>query len=136
MRAPTKTHLRLATPAAVRNRIPELRRSLVDRRRATLQQAARSEEDLRRLGENVEAEAEDEAQEETTTLLLARLDARDRRIVDAIDRALRRMAAGTYGRCAACGHAIPIARLAVLPEAATCVGCPDPSAAMGSPRAG
>lgn len=37
--------------------------------------------------------------------------------------ALRRMDAGAYGRCAACGSAIPFARLLVFPEALTCADC-------------
>ena len=40
-----------------------------------------------------------------------------------IEAALARLDAGTYGRCAACGGAIPDARLAARPAALTCVGC-------------
>jgi DnaK suppressor protein len=44
------------------------------------------------------------------------------RVVE-IDAALARVEAGTYGRCEACGKAIPEARLEVLPEATLCVSC-------------
>lgn len=41
----------------------------------------------------------------------------------AIDAALKRVAAGTYGRCTTCGNEIAPARLEALPEAALCITC-------------
>lgn len=38
--------------------------------------------------------------------------------------ALRRVAAGTYGRCLACAGPIPFARLLVFPESPECGACP------------
>ena len=40
-----------------------------------------------------------------------------------IDAALQRVSAGTYGRCTACGIAIPAARLAAYPTAKRCINC-------------
>jgi RNA polymerase-binding protein DksA len=40
-----------------------------------------------------------------------------------VDRALERLAAGTYGVCERCGTEIPAARLEVRPTATTCVAC-------------
>ena len=40
-----------------------------------------------------------------------------------IQRALRQMATGEYGFCAACGEAIPVARLEADPAAHLCVKC-------------
>ncbi|HEY6783109.1 MAG TPA: TraR/DksA C4-type zinc finger protein [Candidatus Dormibacteraeota bacterium] len=40
-----------------------------------------------------------------------------------IDHALERIDAGTYGRCLACGTAIPDERLEAVPWAALCVPC-------------
>ncbi|MEJ2482225.1 MAG: hypothetical protein P8049_03670 [Gemmatimonadota bacterium] len=37
--------------------------------------------------------------------------------------ALERISEGTYGRCAACGSAIPYERLVVFPEAPECGSC-------------
>lgn len=37
--------------------------------------------------------------------------------------ALRRIESGTFGLCAECGAPIPVARLEVFPETATCVEC-------------
>jgi DnaK suppressor protein len=43
----------------------------------------------------------------------------------AIDAALDRLSAGTYGHCTDCDAAIPEARLNVAPEAARCIGCQE-----------
>jgi RNA polymerase-binding transcription factor DksA len=43
--------------------------------------------------------------------------------VTRIRAALGRIANGTYGVCAACGHPIGAGRLAVVPSAVTCVTC-------------
>lgn len=40
-----------------------------------------------------------------------------------IETAIERAEAGTYGVCERCGSAIPAERLAVLPDASTCVAC-------------
>ena len=40
--------------------------------------------------------------------------------------ALRRMAAGTYGRCTECGAAIGVERLEILPQTPTCMRCQSP----------
>jgi RNA polymerase-binding transcription factor DksA len=41
----------------------------------------------------------------------------------AIDAALARLRAGTYGICTRCGEAIAPARLTAMPEAPTCIAC-------------
>jgi len=43
--------------------------------------------------------------------------------MDAIEAALERMDAGTYGTCTACNLPIPFGRLIVMPEATHCVSC-------------
>src|SRR6478609_9438185 len=40
-----------------------------------------------------------------------------------IERALRRLKAGTYGKCEACSVTIPVARLNALPFSTLCVKC-------------
>lgn len=52
----------------------------------------------------------------------------------ALDGALRRLDAGTYGTCAGCGQTIPPERLAAHPTAETCVHCAQASAAAISSR--
>jgi RNA polymerase-binding transcription factor DksA len=55
------------------------------------------------------------------------LVAHARQVLGDLDQAQARMAAGTYGRCVACGGPIPALRLAARPTATTCVGCASPS---------
>lgn len=43
--------------------------------------------------------------------------------IEAIDRALAGLDAGTYGRCSVCGGPIAVERLLALPGVDTCVGC-------------
>ncbi len=44
-------------------------------------------------------------------------------VIDQIDEALARIAAGTYGRCTGCGTDIPEERLELRPFASSCVAC-------------
>jgi DnaK suppressor protein len=46
-----------------------------------------------------------------------------RTAVAAIDAALARLDAGTFGSCTVCGHAIGAERLEALPTAALCIDC-------------
>lgn len=43
----------------------------------------------------------------------------------AIDAALQRIEAGTYGECTDCGVDVPTARLHAAPEAGRCIGCQE-----------
>ena len=45
--------------------------------------------------------------------------------LDAVERALRRLADGRYGACESCGRAIASPRLRALPWARTCVHCAE-----------
>jgi|GEM_PF-1690531 len=55
--------------------------------------------------------------------LLATLNDRDRERMRHLTAALRRLEAGEYGTCEACGGSISDARLDIMPEAMTCVQC-------------
>jgi DnaK suppressor protein len=46
-----------------------------------------------------------------------------RRHLADLDEAIRRVEAGTYGRCDDCGQPITAERLAARPAARTCIGC-------------
>lgn len=52
----------------------------------------------------------------------------NRQHLAAIDAALARLDAGTYGRCTGCGGAIAAERLEALPWAALCIECQRASA--------
>jgi DnaK suppressor protein len=69
-------------------------------------------------GDVVDA-ALDSAQDEITSQL-AEVESRE---LASIESALERMREGTYGKCEACGGAIPLARLQALPYAVLCIHC-------------
>jgi len=52
-----------------------------------------------------------------------RTDLAHRAELSELDRALARLARGTYGLCVECGSAIDPERLSVLPGAARCIAC-------------
>ena len=52
-----------------------------------------------------------------------RLRDRDRRLIGKIEDALARLETGTFGRCMACGGAIPPARLRARPVTDLCIDC-------------
>jgi DnaK suppressor protein len=53
----------------------------------------------------------------------ATLEDNEERMLDAIDAALKRIEAGTYGVCTNCGEPIPAERLEAVPWATTCIDC-------------
>lgn len=65
------------------------------------------------------------AQLETERELEFTLDARESAELDAIDAALKRIEAGTYGVCIDCGVDIPAARLHAAPETPRCIACQE-----------
>ena len=74
------------------------------------------------------ANADDEHDPEGATIAFERaqtaalLDRTEHRITE-LDRALQRLAEGTYGTCAVCGRPIGADRLAARPDATTCIAC-------------
>ncbi|MDT8990818.1 TraR/DksA family transcriptional regulator [Curvibacter sp. APW13] len=66
-----------------------------------------------------------DAQMATARDLELALDDHETQEVAAIDAALARIAAGTYGECVDCGAAITPQRLHAAPEAARCIHCQE-----------
>lgn len=58
----------------------------------------------------------------------------ERARLNAVEAALARVDAGTYGVCEACGDAIPLPRLKVLPFAKLCVQCQQEEERTGRAR--
>jgi len=67
----------------------------------------------------------DRVQEEAAEVALTALDEQGRREMAAIQAALARIDAGTYGICDTCGETISAARLAAMPMARRCVACQE-----------
>jgi DnaK suppressor protein len=99
-------------------------RQILMRRRDALRQALAGDlsllKELRQQnsGDVIDA-ALDTAQDEISSQL-AEVESRE---LTNIETALERMRKGDYGRCEACGGAIPLARLQALPYATMCIGC-------------
>ena len=91
--------------------LPGLRAELEEQRDFRLEQ-------LEELGWAIDT-AEDEARLEVNLVLTLAAGS----ALEAIESALERLAAGTYGRCATCAGSIALERLEVLPMAALCTLC-------------
>lgn len=64
--------------------------------------------------------AADFSEDDATNVALVEMRSRH---LARVEKALRRLEAGTYGVCEGCGEEIDPARLEVLPQATRCVGC-------------
>jgi DnaK suppressor protein len=113
------------TPPEIRPYRDEFRRLLRERRAELLGAVSQRESELVALGEHVAPEVEEEGQEADLADRLALLDRRGREEIEAIDRALARIATDEFGYCRACDAPIPLERLRALPTAETCVACAE-----------
>jgi len=101
----------------------EMAERLREKRKVYLKEFRVAESDLLLFAEDRESEAEESAQEERSARLLASLDDHAIHEVEEIDAALERIEAGNYGKCQACGGAIPLRRLRLLPATRYCAAC-------------
>ncbi len=95
---------------ALQTQLERLRGGAVGRAQASAEHFGGPKEDSR-------------AQQETERELEFTLDTRESIELDAIEAALQRIAAGTYGVCSDCGADIPAARLQAAPETPRCIRC-------------
>jgi DnaK suppressor protein len=70
-----------------------------------------------------EVEPEETAKKEKMAQALAQLEEQEKEQVEAIDNALRKLAAGSYGICEGCGEDITLERLEAIFWAVLCVQC-------------
>lgn len=80
-----------------------------------------------------EIEMEEEAQKAGLTELFNSLDQQEQQQIEEIDLALTKMAATSYGICEACGKAIALDRLQLLPATRYCRKCSDRYSKGASP---
>lgn len=97
-----------------------VRTQLQARLDALLKRVGDITDDLRRPGDR---DWQERAAELENDEVLENLDESSRAEVAQVRAALRRLDAGTYGRCAKCGEPIGAARLAAIPSTTTCVAC-------------
>lgn len=100
-------------------------RVLLERRRfELLMPQARTDEEARSGVERPADAGDQSAHTMGREFLFAQADA-NRRILRAIEEALMRIGAGTFGECDDCGRQIPLARLKAIPWARTCIACQE-----------
>ena len=110
-------------------RQPDARSLLAADRAATLERLAGLDRELTGMVEAAQgANADDEHDPEGATIAFERehaaaLAGQARQHLAAIDAAVRRLDAGSYGTCTSCGGPIGDARLAARPAADTCITC-------------
>jgi DnaK suppressor protein len=84
------------------------------------------EDDLQAVGDaEREIERMDRVQAEASGEVLEKLDQQSRLEMEAIQAALGRIEAGTYGDCETCGTDINPARLEALPMTRRCIRCQE-----------
>ncbi|TGD74233.1 TraR/DksA family transcriptional regulator [Mangrovimicrobium sediminis] len=100
----------------------ELREALVARRDAMHSRLASIKRDVTREHSGDSAE---QAQERENDEVVDAIGNETRQSLHAIQVALDKIEAGTYGECETCGEDIGVGRLRALPEATRCVNCAD-----------
>ena len=108
--------------------LDRFRAILVEERARVVSEIEYTEEEIAALQEQTGAERQDEGMGGSASFTLDRevgraLDDNAERILKAIDEALARIEAGTYGICTNCGERIPEGRLEARPYADVCIDC-------------
>lgn len=109
------------------------RRALEERRRDLLTRWRESQAREQELLDERRADWEDTSAEQRDAALLDAIGERELRRLDAIESALLRIDAGTYGTCEVCGEPIEEGRLRTLPEASRCLGCASVAEGLRAP---
>lgn len=100
--------------------IAHFEKRLVNRKRELGERLGRIENDLE---QPVDRDLEEQAIERENDEVLEEMGGVGQKELIAIDAALARIKAGTYGTCPKCGGKISEARLEAVPEAALCEEC-------------
>lgn len=104
----------------------DLIREKLLRRKAELQdRLERAARDLRHAKAPLSPDFAEQATETANDDVLGALDDAFLTELRRIERALERLAAGTYGRCTGCGGVIEPQRLEAVPTATLCVKCAE-----------
>jgi DnaK suppressor protein len=101
----------------------EFRRRLLGARGTLLRTVAATDEEMAGLEAPGPGDATDRAAAASIASLVSRLAGQDKRELDEVADALRRLGSGAYGICESCGKAIPLPRLRAMPAARFCLAC-------------
>lgn len=103
--------------------IREFQERLLEARATLLRTVAITDDELTTLESHQPGALIEDAASEEVRRVLAGLEEREKRGLEEIYAAYRRLEAGTFGICEACDDAVPLARLRAMPAARLCVGC-------------
>jgi DnaK suppressor protein len=106
-----------------RSTVEEFQRRLRRARREVWRTVVRTDEELATLEAHQAGAPIEDAGTSTVAGVLSRIDGAGRHLLDEIDAAQARLAAGTFGVCEGCGKPIPLTRLRAMPTARRCVAC-------------
>ena len=84
---------------------------------------ARTDEELATLEAHQAGAPVEDAGTTSVAAVLCRLEGAQRHLLDEIDAAQARLAAGTFGTCQQCARSIPLARLRAVPATRLCLDC-------------
>ena len=101
----------------------EFERRLREARREVWRTVVGTNEELATLEAHQAGASSEDAGGVAVAGVLSRLDGVERRLLDEIDAAQARLAAGTFGACEECRKPIPLRRLRAVPAARLCVVC-------------
>lgn len=101
----------------------EAKQALMALKQELASRVERTHKRIHQRDERVSANFSEQSVEMENQELVMSLDADGRSELRAIESALDRINAGTYGECTRCGNIIADARLKALPYAALCIEC-------------
>ena len=101
----------------------EFRRRLLEARNILLRTVAATDEELAHLEAPTPGDPAERATAASLALLASRVGGQDKRELDEIAEALRRLAVGAFGICESCHEPIALSRLRAVPAARFCVRC-------------
>ena len=103
--------------------IKKLTEILSKRRKDIFSRVSDLEDELQTIETMKEPETEEQAQDMNLARLLALVDDNEKREIEEIDWALRKIATGIYGSCEICNNKIPYKRLLAVPATRWCKRC-------------
>ncbi|HEV2704282.1 MAG TPA: TraR/DksA family transcriptional regulator [Pyrinomonadaceae bacterium] len=108
-----------------KRKVKTYRDRLLERRESLFSQVTEAEMSSRERDAEATQDPADMAANAYTKELLISMSANDRRLLELIDEALKRVEGGDYGECVNCGEAVQEKRLDAVPWARYCVKCQD-----------
>jgi len=132
VKTPVKSHpeRKAAAPATLNVREKEAIRKRLLEQRDELLKLVNDKKNLD-LAEPEVGDSADQASQSLDKEMLFELSDNERRMLDQIESALRRIEKNVYGTCESCRKPIAVARLKVIPAARYCIACQNTNESAG-----